>query len=188
MKRFYLLFALSALFLCACEPDNRQAKQMTEKINALAPYSVGSTFSFVTADGTDTVDYVVNKYDISNNGCNLRIYDCTLDYYLDMRFSPVGCDTSESRLFVSLTTTLMEGAGDVHEIFVTLDETIHVQGTQYVKYGFFRSSGEPETLEFLVPIKSESEDQLHSDYLKLVHGRGIVEYTIGGVLWKAVTR
>ncbi|MGM9804929.1 MAG: hypothetical protein ACI3Z7_00610 [Candidatus Aphodosoma sp.] len=39
--------------------------------------------------------------------------------------------------------------------------------------------------EYII-YRSVKSDTTSTDYLKLVHGRGIVEYTLGGVLWKAV--
>lgn len=103
MKHLYcLLTALVAILLCACEPNARLTRLTTKEFNALAPYSVDGAFTFVSADGSDTVGYEVSRYDIDNNGCNPNIYDCPMEYNLDTGFNPVGFDTSDCRLFITL--------------------------------------------------------------------------------------
>ncbi|MGM9804933.1 MAG: hypothetical protein ACI3Z7_00630 [Candidatus Aphodosoma sp.] len=181
MKRFYILLSISLVMLCACDDGQYDLELLSAEVKGFAPYSVGDTMTFVTS-GHDTSKFVVTEW-FFNEPCHYGpLAECVKNHaQVLVRFDSVGNSAVRNYLDVSSS-----------DRDIRVYARFYSQNEEYARYSSFYEDILPgvfntQNEEYTIPRNVKS-DSTSTDYLKLVHGRGIVEYTIDGVLWKAVTR
>ncbi|MGM9804931.1 MAG: hypothetical protein ACI3Z7_00620 [Candidatus Aphodosoma sp.] len=179
MKRFYILLSISLVLLCACDDGQYDLELLSAEVKGFAPYSVGDTMTFVTS-GHDTSKFVVTEW-LFVEPCHYSAWDKCVKNHADvfMIFDSVGNNAVNNHLKISSSERNISVYAGFYSQNVKQAEYYSLY--ENILPGVFNTQNE----EYTIPRNVKS-DSTSTDYLKLVHGRGIVEYTLGGVLWKAV--